>query len=205
MEKHVGKIMMVAVALIFAVVVMGASECDGTTDTPVSASGVSKATVHVKTDADGLTVEQKNISKRLEMDNTPGSIKHLYVISSYSGQVIIYSTVQGKVTSSGKRLTPTEVASNAGEFNRGIPVDIGGETYRTSEVLQDDGSYGSSDPYVFWWDTKGVYHQHYVSGGQIIHVSDQPLSVKSIIINMEIAGAPSGLLAETPVPTEKTN
>src|SRR6185503_6965090 len=35
------------------------------------------------------------------------------------------------------------------------------------------------------WDTKGVYHQHYVDGGQILHISDQPLAVKSIVLNME--------------------
>ena len=56
----------------------------------------------------------------------------------------------------------------------------------TDEVVQDDGTYGSSIPYLYWWDTKGVYHQHYVSGGQIIHVSNEPVSVKGVVINMAI-------------------
>ena len=67
----------------------------------------------------------------------------------------------------------------------GLAVNINGETHRTSEVLQDDGTYGYSMDYLYWWDAKGVYHQHYVSGGQIVHVASQPIAVKSIIINLE--------------------
>jgi hypothetical protein len=133
----------------------------------------------------------EHVSERLKLDNEPGSIKHLYVISAYSGQVLIYSTVRGKITSSGKRLTPTTVSSlqNEGWY---IPVDINGQRYKTSEVLQDDGTYGSSGEYVFWFDTRGVYHQHWIQGGQILHVSSEPIAVKSVVINMELeAKAPS--------------
>ncbi len=157
---------------------------------PQSTTNVKKVVAKVKTQANGMTIEQENVRKRLEMENNPGSVKHMYVISAYSGQVIIYSTVKGKVTSSGKRLSPTTVAAHGGEYSRGhhgINVNIGGETKRTGEVLQDDGTYGSSIPYLFWFDAQGRYHQHYVAGGQIIHVSDNPISVKSIIINMEIS------------------
>ena len=134
--------------------------------------------VRVQTQANGLTIEQENIKKRLEMDNEIGSIKHLYVISAYSGQVLIYSTIKGKVTSSGKRLNPLNVAFRT-NFNRTI-------WKKTEEVLQDDGSYGSSIDYLYWWDTKGIYHQHYIVDGQILHISDQLLAVKNIVINMEI-------------------
>lgn len=98
------------------------------------------------------------------------------------------------MTSGGKRLTPTEVAATDGQAVSsqltGIPVEIGGHTYRTSEVLQDDGTYGHSAEYLYWWDTKSVFHQHYVSGGQIVHISSQPLAVKGIIINMEVTSKP---------------
>lgn len=154
-------------------------------ENPVSASGVHKANVTVQTNADGKTVEQEAYAERIKRDNTPGSIKHLYVISAYSGQVIIYSTVRGKVTSSGKRLTPSSVSGSYGTSSYGFPVMIGNDQYYTTEVLGDDGTYGSSIPYIYWFDTKGVYHQHYPDGGQIIHVSDQPLRVPSIILNME--------------------
>lgn len=161
---------------------------------PKSASGVSKATVKVHVGADGLTSEQRNIKDRLENDNKPGSIKHLYVISAYSGQVIIYSTVKGKVTSGGKRLTPTTItdiySTSAGT---GFPIKISGGTAYTQEVLQDDGTYGSSMDYLYWTDQNGNYHQHYVTGGQILHVSSAPILVKSIIINMELTRE-SGLI-----------
>lgn len=170
---------------------MGSDSC-GNSDSsnqPVSASGVQKASVTVPIDQHGNTVEQRNIAKRLVEDNRPGSIKHLYIISAYSGQVLIYSTVAGKVTSGGKRLTPTTVSALSGDYNyQGsfIPVAIGGVGYRTNEVLQDDGTYGHSGDYLYWWDTRGVYHQHYLSGGQIPHISSEPLVVKNIIINMEL-------------------
>ena len=145
-------------------------------------TGVRETTATINVGADGLTVEQRNVRKRLEADNKPGSIKHLYVISAYSGQVIIYSTVDGKVTSGGKRLT-------AGSRAPAWGYQTSAQWY-SPEVVQDDGTFGSSAEYLFWFDSKGNYHQHYVSGGQIVHVSDQPLSVKSVIINNETGTTP---------------
>lgn len=154
-----------------------------------SSSGLKRATVEVRGGADGLSVEQRNVRDRVMADNKPGSIKHLYVISAYSGQVLIYSTVRGKVTSSAKRLTPDTISSIYGGDSaaNGFSVPIGSTTAITQEVLSDDGTYGGSVPYIFWFDAKGAYHQHYVEGGQIVHISDQPLAVKSIVLNMETA------------------
>ena len=178
------KFFILAVLILFAAFLLGG--CGGS-GKPESASGVKKVDVHVQTGSDGKTTEQRNVGDRLLEDNKPGSIKHLYVISAYSGQVIIYSTVRGKVTSGGKRLTPTTV-TGAGQYGGDyFAVEIGREERRTAEVLQDDGTYGHSMDYLYWWDTKGVYHQHYVGGGQIVHISNQPLAVKGIIINMEIS------------------
>ena len=168
---------------------LGANSCDAPATAPPRAiTGVQQTTAQVTTGIDGLTVEQRNVKKRLEADNKPSSIKHLYVISAYTGQVLIYSTVDGKVTSSGKRLSPTSVAASGGQYVdsdfAGIPVDINGYRRRTTEVLQDDGTYGSSVEYVYWFDTKGNYHQHYITGGQIFHVSDAPLGVKDVVIRI---------------------
>lgn len=182
------------IAGLIVAAVFGASGCQESAPSPPKAtSGVNKAIATVEVGEDGLTVEQRNVKMRLERDNQPGSIKHLYVISAFSGDVLIYSTVNGKVTSSSKRLTPTQVAATDTDTSAmsghrkfgGIPVDIGGQRYYTGEVLQDDGTYGSSVRYLYWFDSKGVYHQHYVSGGQIVHISDQPLSVPKVIINMD--------------------
>ena len=174
--------------MLFAVIamfgLMSNSKCDSV-ETETN-SGVSKATVKIQTNANGNTVEQVKIAERVVNDNKPGAIKHLYVISPYSGQVILYSTVDGKVTSSGKRLQPKTVIgdgnNNVGDNNY---IFIGGKKFTTNEVIQDDGTFGDSDPYIYWWDVRGVYHQHFMTGGQIIHVSDQPLNVKGVIINIE--------------------
>ena len=111
--------MLKAVALIslLALYPVTNSGCEGENSTPVSSSGVAKATVKVPLGPDGLTAEQRNVEDRLKRDNEPGSIKHLYVISSMTGDVLIYSTVKGKVTSGGKRLTPTSISENYNSAN----------------------------------------------------------------------------------------
>ena len=159
----------VLVAVMMALCLPG---CEMPSRTPESSSGVTKTEAEVAPQASGLTVEQENIRRRLQMENLPGSIKHLYVISAMSGDVILYSTVKGKVTSSGKRLSPYGIKTGS-SGREGFPIEFGERRYYTTEVLQDDGSYGSSIPYLYWWDTRDVYHQHYVTGGQIVHLSDQ--------------------------------
>lgn len=168
--------------ILFLFILMGC----GLDNQSTSSSDVKKADVKITTNADGHTVEQTNVINRLINDNKIGAIKHLYVISPYSGQVIIYSTVKGKVTSSGKRLTPYTVRGYNGDIGASTNyVNINGQQFVTDEVLQDDGTNGSSDPYIYWWDTKGIYHQHFMTGGQIIHVSDQPLNVGKVLITIE--------------------
>ncbi len=190
-NRHITISLIVVCAMIFATpFLLGNTGCDvETTTKPKATSGVKKATIKVKTQASGYTAEQENIVRKLKEDNKVGSIKYLYIVSAYSGDVLIYSTVKGKVTSSGKRLSPYVVAAaGSGEYKseKGFPVTIGGKTHYTPEVLQDDGTYGSSIHYLYWWDTKGVGHIHYVSGGQIIHISDAPLVVGKVVINLDL-------------------
>lgn len=143
-----------------------------------SDSGVKKATTKIKTNPDGTTIEQKNIIERLKRDNDIGSIKHLYVISSYTGDVLQYSTVKGKVTSGGKRLSPKTVNGNGNSIGYSNTVKLNGTTYTTDEVLDDGGAYGDSGNYLFWFDTQGNYHQYYPSGGTYLEICDRPLRVK---------------------------
>lgn len=162
----------------------------------LAAAGISKvhqAQVTIKPDpVTGLTREQMNIRDRLFEDNRPGSVKHLYVIAPKSGQVLIYSTVKGKVTSGSKRISPSKTLGpyKCGKDNKdtcydGFTVQAGNTRVITAEVLGDDGTYGSSAPYIYWWDARGGYHQHFLTEGQIIRISDQPLVVKSVVLNVE--------------------
>jgi len=170
--------------ILIAGLLLFGTACGEPTDS-TSVSGVSRASVEVRKGTDGLTSEQRNVKQRVVEDNKPGAIKHLYVISAYSGQVLIYSTVRGKVTSSSKRLTPATVTGWNTGANVHNPASAAG--YFTNELIQDDGTFGSSVEYVYWWDSKDVYHQHYVVGGQILHVASAPMAVKSVVINMESA------------------
>lgn len=167
---------------------MGADGCDSMTVAPTSTSGVRKATADVQTDGDGLTVEQRNITERLHRDNLPGSVKHLYMISATTGQVIFYSTVRGKVTSGAKRLSPSSVQTigiSTG-ISGGFDMRIGNSIQTTAEVLGDDGAYGSSGDYLYWFDAANRYHQQYTqSCSCIIHVSDQPIPIKSTVLRFE--------------------
>jgi hypothetical protein len=172
--KNLFKVMSV---LMFALVLMSGS-CEDDRQQK-SDSGATKATTKIQTDAEGHTTEQKNIIERLQRDNKVGEVKHLYVISSYSGDVLEYSTVKGKVTSGGKRLSPKTVNGDGyespGESNF---VYIGGRQYTTDEVLDDGGAYGESGNYLFWFDAQDNYHQYYPSGGTYLHISERPLRIR---------------------------
>jgi hypothetical protein len=145
----------------------------------IADSGVKKASASVKTGVDNLTEEQRNVKEYLEYSNTPGAIKHLYVVSVYSGDVLLYSPVRGKVTSSGKRLTSNMTVT---QIDRG--------TYYTDHVMGrigDDGTYGgaNSSKYIYWKDTKDEFHKHFVTGGQMIHVSETPMNFPKVIVNVD--------------------
>lgn len=176
--------------LLFACVAVLFIGCGKVAETQ-SVSGIKEAIAEVQTGSDGLTSEQRNIKERIKRDNKPGAIKHLYIISASSGQCILYSTVKEKVTSSGKRLSPTSVTSvgyyknDSTRTGDGFAFKVGGSTAFTKEMLQDDGTYGSSIEYLYWFDSKGIFHQFYPGAGALVHVSDQPIPMKSVIINIE--------------------
>lgn len=152
----------------------------------VSVSGAKAMIAEVPVDPEGFTAEQRNVEKRLTLEK-PGATKHLYIVSTFSGDCILYSTVSGKVTSGGKKLMPSDARPAEGSMG----------SYRlpngwiTSERPNEDGTYGqaseAAQSYLFWFDVRGGYHQHYLLGGQIIHISDVPMSWPKIILNLETA------------------
>lgn len=153
--------------------------CNWNPQPAVSDSGVHKATIQVQTDQNGNTVEQKNYIERVKRDNDVGAVKHLYVISSYTGDVLEYSTVKGKVTSGGKRLSPNTVnGSNITGVAYQNYIKIAGTQHTTDELPDEYGVYGSSSPYFYWFDAQGNYHQYYPSGGTYVHISDRPLRIR---------------------------
>lgn len=175
MERYWKRFALICLILC-ATIPMMASDCQDTEAQKDTTGKVHQKRIAVQTDQDGDTVEQKNIARRIVADNEPGSIKHLYLISPFTGDVLFYSSVKGKVTSGGKRLKPKMAAAY---YNTG---DGSTSTY-TQEVMNDDGTFGSSSEYIYWWDAYGTYHQE-MPGGAIVHVASRPLRVKKAVINI---------------------
>ena len=61
-------------------------------------------------------------------------------------------------------------------------------TVRTATRFRSDGKASR----MYWGDTRDVYRQHDVTGGQTVHLSDQPISVPKVILNLGDRGAPGG-------------
>jgi len=176
---------------VFIIAACALSGCDmGKPQTAVSDSGATKYTVKVPLDAQGRTIEQRLVGEKILRDNRPGAFKYVYIINAMTGKVMDQSVAVGKVVSSGKRLSPSSVGSvvqrngNAvGEF--GNTVVIGSKEFQTSEVLGDDGTYGSSSPYLYWITPQNSFQQCYIEGA-VVRISDVPLVIREAVLTMEI-------------------
>ena len=112
--------------------------------------------------------EIENIKNRLELTSNPGQMGFILLLNE-SGQPIFYSGVKGKITSSGKRLTaPFEAVCCDGA---------------THPAPSDEGTWGSSDPYIYFWTTDGQYVQwngKYMYSDKPFRTTIQPLVIKGI-------------------------
>lgn len=141
-----------------------------------SVSGTKMAKVGaLNTDANGHTIEQNNIIKKIKIENDESKTWFLYVISPFDRKIIMKSVVVGKVTSSGKRLTPTRLSGE------GMRFPIGDWTYFTDELPSEDGTYGSSTEYIYWTDNKARNRRHFLLDGQIIHLVDQEMTNEELL------------------------
>jgi hypothetical protein len=155
---------------------------------PTSASGLSMQYVLLSPVKEGMSLEQYNIAQRYLHDNKPDAMKYVYVIGE-NGQVCLHYTILGKVTSSGKRLTPQTVAAYGdGQYGsqHGMDITIGSRTYETEEVIEDDGTYGSSSEYVYMWTTAGNYIQVIPMGSFLMVVADKQLTPTELTFSMEV-------------------
>lgn len=92
--------------------------------------------LQIPTDADGYTSEQRNVINRRQIIQNPSAIMWIYCLAD-TGNVVFYGPVKGKVTSSGKSI-----------------IVAGGDS-----STFNDGTQGSSDEYVYWFDPSGKYFQ----------------------------------------------
>lgn len=115
--------------------------------------------------------EIENIKKRLELTSKPGLLGYIVLLNDM-GQPVFYSGIKGKPTSGSKRLT---------RLDEYYPKGSNGFMRHSSS---DEGTYGSSGNYIFFWTTEGQYMQW---DGRYLY-SDQPLRLAIQPLVMQIQG-----------------
>jgi len=139
-----------------------------------SGSGAKQAKISkVPLNSKGNTVEQQNIGDRIDVTTDPTKVMWIHLVT-LDGKILRRMPVRCKVTSSGKRLEPTH-AANAyqGDFPK-----AGYSNFETDEFIQPDGTYGHSDPYIYWFDPQGRYHQWGTAGGLGYLLTDYPIDLE---------------------------
>lgn len=117
--------------------------------------------------------EIDNIAKRLKLTADPGRVGFILLLNQ-AGQPILYESVIGKVTSGSKRLTePDRISDGWGSNGQAV----------LRAAASDEGTWGSSSPYIYYWNADGVYRQW--DGGYLY--SDQPirLKVEPLIVSIQ--------------------
>ncbi len=164
-----GAIMLGAISMsVAACNVEGASPSSKTTEAQ-KAQRAADSIVYVE------NAEIDNIKRRLQQTADPGKIGFVVLLNEM-GQPIVYTSVKGKITSSGKRLTPPV---QKWEVDKG--QYFGSEVH---EAPSDEGTWGSSSPYIYFWTTTDRYYQW---SGQYLY-SDQPirLDVTPLVLDIDL-------------------
>jgi hypothetical protein len=169
LHTHRGRIRLLLAAALIALVGALAAACSSSPSSPKSAqNAVNNSNSQAQTEYNEFNaavpypyanqtpsdpLERKNLSKRLEQYNSAGDTNYVYIMT-FSGQVIGYYVIEGKVSSTGSQMTSTNVVSNCGSQNNG---DGGGCS--VTDSIGDDGSYGpeeGGDFGVFFFTSTGV-------------------------------------------------
>src|SRR4249919_99270 len=109
--------------------------------------------------------EIENIKRRLELTADPGLLGFVILLNE-TGQPVMYTSVRGKITSGGKRLTPVDRTGGYSDH-----------PYVRS-AASDEGTYGQSGEYVYFWTQDGQYIQwngKYLYSDKPFRMSIQPL------------------------------
>jgi len=171
--------------LILAVSVCIALVSCGQTNPQVSSSGAKQIAANdmykVPKNSKGRTTEQQNIDDRIRVTTDPTKIMWIHLIS-LDGKIIKRMPVRNKVTSSGKRLEPKVAADANGSYpDATIQSANSSWNFETNEFIQPDGTFGDSDPYIFWFDPMGRYHQWGTAGGLGYLLTDYPIDLSDPI------------------------
>ena len=121
--------------------------------------------------------EIDNIKRRLELTANPGLLGFVALINDV-GQIALYTPVTGKITSGSKRLTKPWA---------GVGEIIGSKcanqqfTPKCDDIIDspnDEGTWGSSNPYIYFWTPAGQYIQtsmSYIYSDKPFRLREEPL------------------------------
>lgn len=152
------------VAALGMTLMAGSCDVQPSTSTKSSESKKAAAAANSISFAAG-NAEIDNIKKRLELTSDPALMGYI-VLFNDMGTPILYTTVKGKVTSGSKRLTsPFQETA----LSRAGVGEVSSSDF--TDAPSDEGTWGSSNPYIFFWTTNGQYIQW---SGTYLY-SDKPL------------------------------
>jgi hypothetical protein len=154
--------------IIIAGLALGGCE-DTQTPTPTKTTQSQRAAEAANSISFTENAEIDNIKKRLELTSKPGLLGYVTIINRV-GQAMLFSPVKGKITSGSKRLTQPDRAwkGDRGEWN--------GHFIR--KAPSDEGTWGSSNPYVYFWTPGGQYFQtsmDYIYSDKPYRLTEKPL------------------------------
>ena len=130
-------------AMILSLVLAGCSESEIDKQTAQKVENANVVMAQTQPPVIKRSLERENISQRIKVSNDPNTLQWIYPISA--GRVIGRFPVKGKVTSGGKRLTPTSGYNS--------------QTQSSEELPDEMATYGNSGDYIFWFDPAGQIHQ----------------------------------------------
>jgi len=92
----------------------------------------------------GETLEQKNLKRKLDLDEDANRVGYVYVMSF--GKFVGYYTVKGKISANGSQIAPEQE----------IICRYSGDSCQAVDSSQDDGTFGTGDPGIFFFTTEGT-------------------------------------------------
>ena len=165
---------------------IGLTGCEPTKAAPPSskaqsekarAKSVKNVMEATKTPVLEISLDRENIAKRIARSNDANHIQWMYLFSD-TGAVIERFAVRGKVTSGGKRLNSKHgykrVRGDCGGQHGGCNRDL------KVELPDEMGTYGSSAPYIFWFDLDDTLVQTSLK----YIVLDKPVNIKGGVLKV---------------------
>lgn len=148
---------------VISVVALALAGCSQTPQAPTAQEEqANKAQAAAQSVVFEKNAEIENIQRRLKLTSNPGQIGFVLLLNQ-AGQPIMYTSVRGKITSGGKRLTnPTIQVGSASCGSGNCAFAVPGPS--------DEGTYGAAGEYVYFWTMDGQYVQW--NGGYLY--SDKP-------------------------------